>query len=255
MRMAGSGLPRFPYLLFDLGSTLIYFEGDWSVVMAQALRRSTRYLVTLGYDLDANAFPDAFYALMQEYYQKRSDTFLEYTSRQVLEEALRKHSIPHPPEEHLRQALKMMYGVTQAHWHIEADALSTLAALRGRGCRLGIVSNAADDDDVQTLVDNAGLRSSFDFILTSALVGCRKPSPEIFRQALDIWGAQPGQAAMVGDTVAADVAGANALGIASVWIMRRADTPENRAAAQATPPGATIYALSELPAVLENWPK
>jgi HAD superfamily hydrolase (TIGR01662 family) len=249
------GALPFRYVLFDLGSTLIYFEGDWAKIMETALQEATAYLRSQGLDLDEQAFPEAYYALIQEYYQKRNDTFVEYTSAHVLEAALRAHSLPAPAPDVMRQALRVLYGVTQAHWRREEDAIPALRELLARGCRLGIVSNAADDEDVQTLVDNAGLRSYFDFILTSARAGVRKPSPRIFQQALAFWNAAPEQTVMVGDTVAADVAGANALGIASVWIVRRGDTPENRAAARQTPPGAAIYALSELPALLEQWKK
>jgi hypothetical protein len=38
-----------------------------------------------------------------------------------------------------------------------------------------------------------------------------------------------------------------------VWIPRRADTPENRAAAASSPPDVVINALSELPGVLDSW--
>ncbi len=245
---------RFPYVLFDLGSTLIYFEGDWPAAMKSAVQASTDYLHSLGYNLDRKAFPVAYYALIQEYYQKRNDKFVEYTSEHVLREALRDHSYPEPPQEHLTQALKVMYAVTQNYWHREQDAIPTLEALRANGHRLGIVSNAADDADVQTLVDNAELRPYFDFILTSARAGVRKPTPLIFEQALAFWNAHPDQAVMIGDTLSADVVGANQLGIASVWIMRRADTPENRASAKELHPGAIVYALSELPDLLANWP-
>lgn len=245
---------RLPYVLFDLGSTLIYFEGDWPTVMAQALQSSTEYLRSLGYNLDSKSFPQAYYTIIQEFYRKRNDKFVEYTSDQVLKEALRSNSYPKPPPDHLRQSLKVMYSVLQSHWFVEKDAAPMLTALRERGHHLAIVSNAADDDDVQTLVDNAKLRPYFDFILTSAVAGVRKPSPKIFEDALARWKARPEQAAMVGDTITADIAGANQMGIASVWIMRRADTPENRTFARIYPPRASIYALSELPGLLEHWP-
>lgn len=246
---------RFPYVLFDLGSTLIYFDGVWTEVMAQALEKATSHLRSLGYDLDQDAFPTAYYELIQEYYQKRNDKWVEYTAEHVLQEALRVHSYPEPPSEHLKAALKVLYGVTQQNWRPEQDAAPTLEALLARGHRLGILSNAADDDDVQTLVDNAGLRKYFDFVLTSAKSGIRKPSPAIFQEALSLWGAAPEQAVMVGDTVTADIAGANSVGMASVWIIRRADTPENRKAAKEFVPGAVIYALGELPELLEHWQK
>lgn len=248
-----NGKPRFPYVMFDLGSTLIYFDGEWNKVFPLALDRVTRRLRSLGYDLDEGIFPDAYGALIQEYAQKRSDTFLEFTALSVLEEALRAHSPRPVSAEDAREALRAFYDVTQKYWKLEPDTVPMLETLRARGCRLGIISNASDDEDVQELVDQASIRGYFDFVLTSAAAGVRKPNPRIFQQALAFWGARPDQSVMIGDLVPADVAGANPLGIASVWIARRADTPENHAAAKDYPPGAVIYALSELPEVLERW--
>lgn len=245
--------PHFPYVLFDLGSTLIYFDSQWSEVMPAAIQAATRRLRELGYDLDAGTFPAAYNALIMENAQRRDDTFIEYTGTAVLEQALLAHGMPKPSAEHLRDALKELYCVTQEHWHVEDDAAAVLETLRARGARLGIISNASDDDDVQTLVDNADLRGYFDFIISSAAVGVRKPHPKIFDLALAHWGARPDQAVMVGDTVSADVAGAIRAGIANVWITRRNNTPENHAAAQEYPPDATIAALSELPDLLEHW--
>lgn len=245
---------RFPYVMFDLGSTLIYFDGDWPVVMSQSVRAATRYLREMGYNLDKEAFPEAYFALIEEFYRKRNDTFTEYTSEHVMREALRAHSYPEPPGEHMKMALKAMYAVSQKYWHVESDAAPVLETLRERGHKLGIVSNASDDADVQTLVDNASLRGYFDYILTSAVAGYRKPNAEIFRQALSHWGADPRKAVMVGDIVSADVVGAKQLGISSVWITRRNDTPENRALAAEISPDAVIFALSELPDLLQNWP-
>ncbi len=244
----------FPYILFDLGSTLIYFDGDMPAVMVAAIAKATAYLRSLGYALDERSFPQAYYDLIQEYYQRRDEEYIEYTTDYVLREVLRNYSYPTPPAEHIRQALKVMYSVTQAYWHVEGDAAQTLSVLRASGHHLGLLSNAADDADVHTLVDKANLREYFDFILTSAKVGVRKPNPRIFQAALEQWEAQPGQVVMVGDTVAADVVGAKQMGMASIWITRRGDTPENHQAARKTAPDATIYALDELPALLENWP-
>lgn len=245
---------RFPYLLFDLGSTLIYFEGNMNAVMAEALRQATRALREMGYHVDEQVFPEAYNALIQTYYQKRNDTFLEFTAGYVLEEALRAGGVTGLPEKDLLHALRVLYSVTQDYWHVEQDAAPTLQTLRASGYRMGIISNAADDEDVQTLVDRANLRGYFDFILSSARAGFRKPRPEIFQQALAHWGARPNQAVMIGDIVSADVVGATNLGMASVWIKRRNDSAENRELIKQFPPGAIISALNELPGALENLP-
>jgi HAD superfamily hydrolase (TIGR01662 family) len=90
-----------------------------------------------------------------------------------------------------------------------------------------LISNAADDRDVQQLIDRMALRSRFDFILTSAACGHRKPHPLMFQKALNHFSVQPHQTAMVGDTLMADISGAENLGIYSIWITRRIQLPSD----------------------------
>lgn len=238
---------RYPYVLFDLGSTLIYFDGDWPQVTADSLRACTQALRGLGYALDAQAFSQDFYARNRDYYQQRDGSLVECTAGQVLRETLIAHGVSEPDNTHMRSALKELYAVSQRHWHVEDDAHETLAGLRGAGCRLGILSNASDDDDVQTLVDAAAIRPYFDFILTSAAAGARKPHPDIFQQALANWPqVSPAQVLMVGDMRSADVAGANRLGMASAWITRRAADEGLPAGDPRYQPTYTITALTDL---------
>ena len=89
-------------------------------------------------------------------------------------------------------------------------------------CSLGIFSNAGDDKDVQKLIENFGIRSYFDFVLTSAACFYRKPHPRAFEIALAQWNISPEEAAMVGDSLEADIFGGKNLGMKSIWITRRA---------------------------------
>ena len=141
---------------------------------------------------------------------------------------------------------------SQAHWLLEDDTLSTLQALQGEGYKLGIISNAGDDDDVQTLVDKANIRAYFDVVLSSAACGVRKPNPRIFALALEQMRLQAAETAMVGDTLGADILGAKNAGLYSIWLTRRADTPANREHQHTITPDAQISALGELPALLKN---
>lgn len=63
-----------------------------------------------------------------------------------------------------------------------------------------------------------GLEHRFDHLLVSEEVGSAKPHPAIFQHALDLVGAKPHQAVMVGDSLHADIGGAAALGIGTIWI-------------------------------------
>ena len=98
------------------------------------------------------------------------------------------------------------------------DVLDTLIALRRAVPRLGIVSNW--DWRLPELCERLGLASYFDFIVVSARVGCSKPNPCIFREALRQASAMPERALHVGDSLAADVRGAQVVGITGVLVDR-----------------------------------
>ena len=93
----------------------------------------------------------------------------------------------------------------------------TLAELRRRGLHVGMVSNI-DDDQLDHLLEVAGVRSDFDAVLSSERARSCKPAPGIFQQALASAGCAPDQALFVGDSLFHDVAGANELGMTSVLI-------------------------------------
>ncbi|MCL5429817.1 MAG: HAD family hydrolase, partial [Chloroflexi bacterium] len=118
------------------------------------------------------------------------------------------------------------------------------------GMRLAVVSNAGDDADVQTLVNNSGLRPYLDFALSSAACGIRKPNPRIFEIALEHWRLPRKDVVMVGDTLGADILGARNAGLTSIWLTRRADTPANRDHLDTIKPDVTITTLTELPELL-----
>lgn len=89
-----------------------------------------------------------------------------------------------------------------------------LEALRDRGLRLGLVSNALDPPWLlhRDLAD-LGVAERLDGAVFSSEVGWRKPHPAIFERALELAGAEPGGTLMVGDRLREDVGGAAALGM------------------------------------------
>ncbi len=239
-------------VLFDLGRTLLYFDGTWPQALAFAGQALVGRLKQSGLQLDEDAFLEGFNTSQQAYAQERETEFIEFTSLFILKEQLKLSGYESVDNSILQAALNDMYAVTQAFWRPEDDALPTIRELVQRGYRLGIISNASDDNDVQQLVDKIGARPYFDIIISSAAVGIRKPNPEIFYLALRHWNAQPEQAVMVGDTLGADILGAHNSGMPGIWITRRADTPGNRAHLDTIQPDLTIATLAELPDVLEN---
>lgn len=243
---------RFQGILFDLGNTLLHFDGDTAEMIARADKALAESLFSSGLELDKDQFVREFRHRLSTYHQAREEDLIEHTTRHILEQVLADFGFKGVQERIIQEGLKNLYHVSQNHWIPEIDALPTLEALKQSGCRMGIISNAGDDADVHLLVDKAKIRPYFDFIITSAACGYRKPDPRIFRHALSKWGYSPEQTAMVGDTLHADILGANQAGIFSVWITRRADRPDNNANQARIIPNASIETLAELPGLLHK---
>jgi putative hydrolase of the HAD superfamily len=95
-------------------------------------------------------------------------------------------------------------------------AATLLARLRERGAAIVIVSNNVLDEQREKL-RHCGLDAWVDALVVSEEEGVSKPDPEIFRRALARVESDPAAAVMVGDSWAADIAGARAAGIRAVW--------------------------------------
>lgn len=224
----------------------MYFDGDYPAVLHQNNRRLAQFIAEANLGVDASAFLEAFEDRINSYYQQRENEFMEYTTAYVLRGLLAEWGHPNPPESFIEKALDAMYQVSQMHWLPEVDALPTLQVLRERGYRLGAVSNVADDKNAQRLLDKLGARPYLDVVVTSAVLGIRKPNPKIFWHALSHWNCPPERAAMVGDTLGADILGARNAGLYSIWITRRANVPGNRDHEGTIKPNLQVATLADL---------
>ena len=104
-----------------------------------------------------------------------------------------------------------------------------LEALRERGLKLGLVSNAFDPGWLlHRDLEQMGLTERLDFSVFSSEVGTRKPHPAIFERALEALGVEPGRALFVGDRLYEDVRGARELGMTTVQALwyRADDHPD-----------------------------
>jgi putative hydrolase of the HAD superfamily len=238
-------------VLFDLGDTLMYSLQPWGPVYELAGRELARCLSAGGLSVDGETFHWDFLQKLDQYYTERDRNLMETSTLLVLKELLAEKGLPDLPESRLRPALNCFYAMTQQNWNLEADATPMLAALQANGLRLGLVSNAGDSQDVFQLVEKFEIQRYFDFILTSADCGYRKPHPAIFKLALAHWGYMPDEVAMVGDKLEADVHGARPLGIYAIWIKRRAKVSSPPPAE----PDETVETLAEIPGRLERLQK
>jgi len=108
------------------------------------------------------------------------------------------------------------------NFELYEDALPVLAELRAAGLKLGLVSNSARD--VREFAAHHAL--DIDAGISSFHHGRSKPHASIFRAVLDLLDVEAGAAAMVGDQVADDIEGAQAIGMRAVLLDRDGLHPE-----------------------------
>lgn len=124
-----------------------------------------------------------------------------------------------------------------------ADAIETLETLQARGFRLGCVTNRSFGGPAfMREVEEHGLRRFFEVLAVSCDLGYMKPHPKIYHHALDALDLSPQETAMVGDSLRADVGGAQALGMTAVWRRR----PGSQEAQDGVRPDFVVDELREL---------
>ncbi len=125
-----------------------------------------------------------------------------------------------------------------------------LARLQQR-FRIGLCSNWTWTPTALAILDKTQLRASLDAVVISSDHGLRKPRREIFEATLAALDVAPSEAVHVGDNLKADVAGAAALGIRTVWITRRVvDPAASLAKHTGARPDHVIADLAELETIL-----
>jgi putative hydrolase of the HAD superfamily len=234
-------------VLFDLGNTLFYDNAAaWPEVYARAEAALWRALRKAGVRVSPAELYGKPDTLLNYYYALRGPGIEEPGTLRVLRDLLARHQVV-ALDSSVARALRTMYAVTQTNWRVEKDAVPTLRALAARGFRLGAVSNGSDHLNALELLDKARLRQSFEIVLTSAAHGRRKPDASIFQAALDHFRVAPREAVMIGDNYQADILGARALGLRTIWLTRRIPPPLS---IQSVVPEVTIGALAEVPGAL-----
>ena len=99
-------------------------------------------------------------------------------------------------------------------------AADTVRAVKALGYPVALVADGLAESFANVL-GRAGVWPLFDAVAVSETLGVEKPHPRMFRYALEQLGIDQqdyGHVVMVGNHLGRDVAGANALGLISVWL-------------------------------------
>jgi HAD superfamily hydrolase (TIGR01662 family) len=247
-------------VLFDLDQTLIdwdHVEQPWEEYQYRRILNVFDFVSENLFALkDADQFFEIYLAEMTGAWQHGSRTLRAPDVAVILADTLKASGVP-------ENRLDMDRVMAAYDWQPPAgeraypDALEVLPELRAQGIELGVVTNSAHpmiyrDRELQAI----GLFDLFPRCRVSAVdVGYLKPHRTIFQRALDILDVSADEAVFVGDSLLADIAGAQSAGMHAVWRSsgqpRSANDPKEDE--REIVPDATIVTLHDLPPLLDGW--
>jgi putative hydrolase of the HAD superfamily len=240
-------------VIFDMGNTLLRYvrpgAGTWREFETPGIRGVYRYLVDQGHPLppDEEAFVEVMFARLAEGWAQATAGGSNLRLPDWIAATVAAHDLALDPQALLlatnHYARPIREGVTAT-----PGAAETLATLRGRGVRTGLISNTIWPSELH-LEDLAalGMVQHLEHLLFSGDFGVWKPRPEVFEHMLGMLGVTAGEAVFVGDSPAEDIVGAQGVGMRAVW-MRSAEFPLGDIR-----PDATIETLPELLPLLVRW--
>lgn len=204
----------FRVVSFDCYGTLI----DWETGIVGALQP---LLERHGARLDAERILQTYAGLESSI---ESDGFVPY--RQVLREVVRRFAAGSGFE--LDPGEEDVLVDSIGEWPPFPDTVPALKALRNHA-RMAVVSNV-DDELFARTAERLGVE--LDWVVTAEQVGAYKPSRAVFDAALERFGHPVGEVLHVAQSPFHDIAPAGDVGLATVWVNRRAGRPGTGA----TPP-------------------
>jgi putative hydrolase of the HAD superfamily len=220
---------KFEAVLFDAGGTLIHVDGE-RVCAAAGAPFSQRHFA----EAEAAATGAA-----GSWIRRHPESTDAERMPVFLGELLRALGVP--DEERQDAALRIVQEHLRANlWSAAVPgARETLVALKGRGYRLGVISNA--DGRVRRLLEEAELAPQLEIIVDSSVLGVEKPDPRIFLSAIALLGLDASRCAYVGDLYEVDITGARAAGLRPILI-------------GACPAPEPVERIAELAELLELFP-
>ncbi|MFC1990779.1 HAD family hydrolase [Chloroflexota bacterium] len=140
---------------------------------------------------------------------------LAATRRELVSLALRKIDLN---DDRLADAISDMY-TSKKELAIAPipGAIETLLSFKDIGVRLALITNGSADIQ-RGKICKFGLDSIFDFILIEGEFGIGKPHASVFTTAIGNLSVVASETWMVGDDLERDIAGAQRIGIYSIWV-------------------------------------
>ncbi len=147
-----------------------------------------------------------------------------------------------------------LFGLRKGVWPGELERLypgaEELLKRLSERYSLGVVAN--QNAGLRKRLESYGIGGYFKVIVGSGDAGTAKPNTEIFRKALETADCKPSEAMMIGDRLDNDIAPAQMLGMATLWVKQGHGALGN-VRALTFPPDFTADGIWEIESILNGY--
>ena len=210
-------------IFFDLGFTLIEIE-DFKVkkytnLLKKGLLDLEQYLENQGIIGDSHIFYNSTRKIQKKFFKKYFTTEEEYSTEFMLKRSFSSLNIP-IDKDIIKKSSKIYHQHELKAWTLKFGVKETLKEL-SQDYKLALISNAIYHDGILQILENLDILKYFDFVLTSAKIGFKKPNKKIFQAVLDELKLKPESCLFIGDDKHADIYGAKKLNFTTIQIERK----------------------------------
>jgi putative hydrolase of the HAD superfamily len=202
-------------IIFDYVGTLVACKG---YTMDESRLKLYRALVAEGFDLEQEKFLATYITAHEKYRKIRYEQFREVTNAVWVAEAMRNLGFSvSEQDERMLAALNVFFQDFIDTLELRTGAKPLLKQAQSE-CKIGLISNFTHAPVIYKSLRKVGIDGYFNAVVVSDANGWRKPSGEIFKDALSRLQVKADEAVYVGDSPIEDIKGAKDAGLKTVFV-------------------------------------
>ncbi|MFX1502450.1 MAG: HAD family hydrolase [Promethearchaeota archaeon] len=226
--------------IFDFGFTLFYFDTPsvekYYECFKKGLLKSINVLKdkqVWSKEITDEAFIERFAKKRQHFFRKSIKTKNEFPTSLIFQnvlESLREenviNNIDHIDLKTYEKLAELYHSCEEEEWEPFEQTKETLEILNKKKIKIALISNHPNHQTIENMLKKHDIAKYFDFVLTSAKYGRRKPDPNIFLYTLEKMGLknQTNSVIVCGDEYA-DIIGAQRANLQAILLERKYKFP------------------------------
>jgi putative hydrolase of the HAD superfamily len=247
-------------ILFDFADTLVHTERfDYDTCLRKMLQSLSKNGISVAFE----NFKEGYFISRDRFYKETEKTLEEQDFAERIRETLEPCGIKlSANDKRIREAAEAFSDCFAESLTMDNYLPSLLERLHEK-YKLAVVSNMSFAEAIFQSLRRFDIAKHFNAITVSGVLGWRKPSPRIFREALRTLDVKAQEAVFVGDSPLADIKGAKQLGMKTVLLIEKDKKEPSTDTFQfyikegksGVKPDKTISKLADLPTALRNLAK